>query len=307
MENIENSVMDIAIAPLRYKIEKKLQAAELVSKDDRNFDRVLPLEQQPALAQLREYNEDLVNCVEVSVLAFVKIGYLLNQIRLSNTYRYVQDVGLKGYTSFYKFCEDVYRLPKKTVQRFIDVNVRYCGNGPDFIVKGAERYSFRQLAELSSFKNGLDGKVPPTASVREIEKLRKYYASRDWEVSTRTTWKDDLETYIQEQAEVSKFTRDRVKKFAFESGPETRVKKEGVVNSGVSSKPESSPAQQPKNAYKEYDVLLEFLDQSLKKLETLRGKCPSLSKQWDDVYTVLQVQAQELRAKKSRDQFTGFD
>lgn len=307
MENVENSVMDIAIAPLRYKIESKLKAAELVSKNDvGHFDRVLPLESQPMLAQLREWNDSIVACVQTSVLCFVQLGYLLNQVKLSNSYRYVQDKGLQGYTSFFKFCADVYGLSKKTVQRLIAVNVRYCGNGPDFIVKGAERYSFRQLAELASFKNGLDGKVPPKASVRDIEKLYAYYSSREWEVSNATTWQEDLAAYSDERSAESKRERDRVKKFAFESGPETRQFDTKGVESKTLSGPENSVIERPKNAYKEYDLFLEFVDQSAKKLEELRKKCPDLVSEIDDISELFALKGKAIRALKSRLQFSGF-
>ena len=300
MENIESSVMDVAIAPLRYKIEKKLKAAELVSKNEvGHFDRVLPLESEPALAQLREWNDGIVACVQTSVLCFVQLGYLLNQVKLSNTYRYVQDKGLQGYTSFFKYCEDVYGLSKKTVQRLISVNVRYCGNGPDFIVKGAERYSFRQLAELSTFKNGLDGKVSPKASVREIEKLYAYYSSREWEVPQNTTWEEDLAVYCDERASESKRERERVKKFAFESGPETRGSVRGTNE-------DSSGPIRPKNAYQEYDLFLEFCDQSGKKLEELRKKCPVLESEINEISELLNFKGKSVRVIKSRLQFSGF-
>ena len=300
MENVENSVMDIAIAPLRYKLESKLKAAELVSKNDvGHFDRVLPLESQPMLAQLREWNDGIVSCVQTSVLCFVQLGYLLNQVKLSNSYRYVQDKGLQGYTSFFKFCADVYGLSKKTVQRLIAVNVRYCGNGPDFIVKGAERYSFRQLAELASFKNGLDGKVPPKASVRDIEKLYAYYSSREWEVSNATTWQEDLAAYSDERAAESKRERDRIKKFAFESGPETRGSVKGINE-------DLSGSVRPKNAYQEYDLFLEFVDQSGKKLEELRKKCPDLISEIDEISEFLALKGKAVRVVKSRLQFSGF-
>ena len=300
MENVENSVMDIAIAPLRYKIESKLKAAELVSKNDvGHFDRVLPLESQPMLAQLREWNDSIVACVQTSVLCFVQLGYLLNQVKLSNSYRYVQDKGLQGYTSFFKFCADVYGLSKKTVQRLIAVNVRYCGNGPDFIVKGAERYSFRQLAELSTFKNGLDGKVSPKASVRDIEKLYAYYSSHEWEVPQNTTWEEDLAVYCDERATESKRERDRIKKFSFESGPETRGSVKGINE-------DSSGSVRPKNAYQEYDLFLEFVDQSGKKLEELRKKCPDLISEIDEISEFLALKGKAVRVIKSRLQFSGF-
>lgn len=307
MENIETSVSDVALAPFQYRLLNKLAPAELVSKDDRVFDRVLPLESVPALGQLRELNEDFISCVQVSVQAFVRIGYILNQIRLNNLYRYVKDVGLKGYTSFFKYCEDWYGLSKKTVQRYIDVNVRYCGNGPEFIVKGAERYSFRQLAELSSFQNGLDGKIPPKASVRDIEKLRKYYSSRGWEVSFDTTWEKDLESYVAEQAEEAKYSRERIKKFSFESGPERRSNEREKSITKSSSSVAGKVVERPKNAHKEYDQLLAILDQTVKSLTELRPKSLNLSSDIDEMVSILEDKAKILRVQKSCDLFTGFD
>lgn len=301
MDTVESNVLDLAIGPLTVRLKKNLKAAELVKKNDvGQFDRLLPIEVVPAFRRLEEYNEDLITCVQVATQSFVRVGYILNEIKKSNVYRYALETGKQGYTSFYKFCEDVYGLSKKTVQRLIAVNVRYCDSGPDFVVDGVERFSFRQLSIMSTFNNNLDCKVLPELTTREIEKLGKYYAMKKWEVSSATTCKQDLQIYAEICADESKRERERIKNFSFESGPETRLKRNETTSIDEISKSEFSIKGKPKNSFKGQDLFLEEIDQTVKRLQGLLPKCPECRSEIEACIAFMSEKGAAMRAVKSR-------
>lgn len=301
METVESDVMGLAIGPLAVKLKKNLKAAELVKKNDvGQFVRLLPIESVPEFRRLQDYNEEIFTCVQVATQSFVTIGYILNEIQKSNVYRYALEKGVQGYTSFYNFCEDVYGLKKKTVQRLIAINVRYCDSGPDFTVKGVERFSFRQLAIMATFKNGLDRKVLPELSTRDIEKLAAYYSKKDWVSLPDTSCKQDLLAYAAMCSEESKQERERVKKFSFESGPETRKKRNETATVAETSKPEFSLTGKPKNSFKGYDMYLEELDQTVRRLQGLLVKCPECRTSIEASIAYLSAQAAAVRSEKSR-------
>lgn len=301
MDTVESNVLDLAIGPLTVRLKTNLKAAELVKKNDvGQFDRLLPIEVVPAFRRLQEYNDDLITCVEVATQSFVRVGYILNEIKKSNVYRYALETGKQGYTSFYKFCEDVYGLSKKTVQRLIAVNVRYCDSGPDFVVEGVERFSFRQLSIMSTFNNNLDRKVLPELTTREIEKLSKYYAMRNWEVSSDTTCKQDLIAYTNICAAQSKHDRERIKSFSFESGPETRLKRNETATVAEVSKSDFSIKGTPKNSFKGQDLFLQEIDQTVKRLQGLLSKCPECRSDIEACIAFLSEKGVAVRAEKSR-------
>ena len=175
-------------------------------------------------------------------------GYYLNQIKKRGLYLYCVETGLQGYTNFFKFCEDKLGVPTTTAQRLILINDRFCG-GTHTLPDKFYKYGSSKLALMATFQNGLEGKIAPVTSVKDIEKLHKFYASHGWNVDLETTWKDDLETYRREEVEKRKAKRARLNK-PFES---------------VRTEAEKTREKIPRGFY----TYTKFLDQTINRLKDL--------------------------------------
>ncbi|MBQ5926644.1 MAG: hypothetical protein IIX01_01820, partial [Clostridia bacterium] len=181
----------------------ELEMASLIQREGEvQFTRYLPLEMptkvEPQFEQLRSMTKSFVRCAERIQTDFVLCGYYLNQIKKRGLYLYCVETGLQGYTNFFKFCEDKLGVPTTTAQRLILINDRFCG-GTHTLPDKFYKYGSSKLALMATFQNGLEGKIAPVTSVKDIEKLHKFYASHGWNVDLETTWKDDLETYRREE------------------------------------------------------------------------------------------------------------
>ena len=275
-----------------------LEAASLVSRyENSEFERVLPLEAQPAIATAEELSRELLKTVYVIASRFVKMGYILGEIKRTGCYRYVREVGEQGYQSFYKFCKDFYGLSDTDVKRLVLINERFCDCGMSLVDPAYERFSMSQLAEMASYKAGLEAKLPPACSVRKMARLRRYYSSLDWKVSPKTTWQEDLAKCEHWEQDEEKRKRDKLKKFKFEKGEETRQRQ-----SGKSSVKQGKAV----NVFKDYDAFLLASDQSAELFKDAEKKCPALAPYIAEILTVLSKTGQEVRAAKSREIFADF-
>ena len=120
--------------------------------------------------------------------------------------------------------------PKKTLarllsymtQRVIDINEHFCKNGPEIPVR-YENYGASKLAIMATFKNGLEKKLNPSVTVRQLEKLKKYYSKHGWNVNLNTKWTDDLSQFDEEVRQERLLKSKRLKEVKFVSAKEEAV------------------------------------------------------------------------------------
>lgn len=288
MDDLLQNVLDAKIKAL-YPAKYVQHAGQI------QFEAVLPLESEPKLRQLEMYVENIKKDVVRIDQSFVRIGFWLNEIQRNHLYRYPIETGMQGYTSFFRFCEEQLGFSKTTAQRLIGINNRFCG-GTHVLQKDCERFSLSQLGIMSTFKNGLEHKLTPEVSVRNMEKLYKYYSSHDWEASRETTCWEDLQAYKDEEAESQKQKAARLVKFKFEDKEATRLRQSG------GGKP--SKTAKEKNAYQTFDDLLLFLDQTFYKAKELAGSDETYRRELEPVLAVLQERSNALRKAKSESIFS---
>ena len=161
MDDLLQNVLDAKIKAL-YPAKYVQHAGQI------QFEAVLPLESEPKLRQLERYVENIKKDVVRIDQSFVRIGFWLNEIQRNHLYRYPIETGMQGYTSFFRFCEEQLGFSKTTAQRLIGINNRFCG-GTHVLQKDCERFSLSQLGIMSTFKNGLEHKLTPEVSVRNME------------------------------------------------------------------------------------------------------------------------------------------
>ena len=124
------------------------------------FEQVLPLEAEPKTSTLIHYTKQYFRCTNQIADAFIRAGYFLNLIKREELYRYAQDEGLQGYTSFYKFCETCLGTPKTTAIRLMAINTRFCNNQP-VLPETYQRFTASKLGIMAMFQNGLEAKLTP--------------------------------------------------------------------------------------------------------------------------------------------------
>lgn len=235
--------------------KKKMQPASIIPmENDVQFQRVLPLEMptvvEPLFCELKRYVGNFRRCAERIQDDFVLCGYYLNHIKRNGLYRYCIEEGLQGYTNFYKFCEDVLGVATTTAKRLISINEHFCKNQPK-IPDTYKRFGASKLAIMATFKNGLEEKMRPAVTTRQLEKLQKYYSARDWNVNLDTTYIDDLKQYEKMQEENRLAKSRRLKEKTFEP-VETETKTKGYVS----------------DSYKAYT---KFFDETLQRVATLNA------------------------------------
>lgn len=235
--------------------KKKLVPASIVQKEgDLQFTKYLPIEQaemvQPKFDGLVHYVDQLYRHGKRIQQDFIRCGYFLNLIKREGLYRYCVEEGSQGYTNFYRFCEDKLGISQKTAQRLVSINVHFCGN--DVVLPEAyEKYSASKLAIMSTFKNGLEGKMDPSVTVATLMKLSKYYASHDWEVDLDTTWREDLKAFEDEKVEAAKHKSQYLRGRKFKS-----------------AKSEDGPKRYVSDEYK---AVTRFLDQTMEELAKIKN------------------------------------
>lgn len=213
---------------------KYMTPAVIIQKEgDLQFTKYLPLEQatqvQPKFDKLCHYVGALERYVGKIQADFVRCGYFLNLIKREGLYRYCVDEGQQGYTNFYRFCERVMGISQKTAQRLIAINEHFCRN--DFELPDAyKKYGASKLAIMATFKNGLEGKIDPSITVRDLQRLQKYYAAHEWNVSLDTTWRQDLKKFEDEKVEAAQRKSGYLRNRKFKSAKEEDKKKKKLVS-----------------------------------------------------------------------------
>ena len=235
--------------------KKNIAAASVIQLEgETQFVKYLPLEMSskvyPYFDELKRHIGNFDRCVKRIQDDFILCGYFLNCIRLNGLYRYCIQEGLQGYTNFYTFCEDIMGISTTTVKRLILINSRFCKN-TDKLPEAYKRFSASKLAIMATFENGLEGKLQPSVTTRQLEKLRKYYSSHEWNVNIDTTWHDDLDKFEIEQEQKRLAKSARLKENVFQ--PIENVKK----STGVIS-----------DTYKAYT---KFFDDTLQEVDKLKN------------------------------------
>ena len=213
---------------------KKMQPASIVQLEgELQFTRYLPLEipikVMPSFTDLQRYVRDFDNCVKRVQDDFILCGYFLNLIKRNGLFRYCIQEGLQGYTNFYTFCEEVLGVATTTGKRLIAINEHFCANGHK-LPEVYQKYGASKLAIMATFENGLEGKMQPNVTVRQLDKLRKYYSSHEWNVSLDTTWRDDLKKYEEEKEHERLLKSTRLTERKFEPVKQQDEKKKGMIS-----------------------------------------------------------------------------
>lgn len=182
---------------------REMQPASIVQLEgDVQFTRYLPLEMPKQVAP--KFDSLVLNvkgverCIKRIQDDFILCGYYLGVIKRKGLYRYCIQEGLQGYTNFYTFSSEVLGISETTAKRMIGINERFCKCGRE-LPEAYKAYGSSKLAIMCTFENALEGKLTPQVSVRDLEKLRKYYVSHEWHVNLDTTWQQDLATYKMEE------------------------------------------------------------------------------------------------------------
>lgn len=214
--------------------KQKMQPANIVQLEgDLQFTKYLPLEVPtkvvPKFEDLQRYVNDFGRCVKRIQDDFILCGYFLNLIKREGLYRYCVEQGLLGYTNFYKFCEEKLGVAETTAKRLIAINGHFCKNGMELPQK-YKQYGASKLAIMATFENGLEGKLQPTVTVKQLDKLKKYYSSHEWHVDMQTSWRDDLKKFETEQEENRLLKSARLIERKFEPAKETDGKRKGLVS-----------------------------------------------------------------------------
>lgn len=274
---------DIIETFVRTKL-KDIQPARYVQHEGQiQFEEVLPLESEPKASKLEHYRNQYIRCANQICESFIRAGYFLNLIKREELYRYAQDEGLQGYTSFYKFCEEYLGTPKTTAIRLMSINTRFCGNQP-ILPETYKRFTASQLGIMATFQNGLEGKLTPDATCDQLNKLSKYYSLKGWEVDLATTWREDLsayEEYVKEQ----------------------RFYKKRYLNKKFTSVTDELPPERPKEKEtpglisKKYDAYIKFCERTKEQILVLR-KTSGYTVGLDELESQITVMMKEAEASQ---------
>ena len=275
------SSYDVIETLVTVKLKYMTPALIIQKEGEIQFTKYLPLEQgtrvQPKFDKLCHYVESVERCASKMQSDFVRCGYFLNLIRRESLYRYCVDEGQQGYTNFYRFCEDKIGVSQKTAQRLISINEHFCGNDFELPIQ-YQKFGSSKLAIMATFKNGLEGKLDPSVTVRDLQKLHKYYASVDWKVDLHTTWRQDLRKFEEEKQDKVKAKNRYLHVNKFRSAKEEDEKPMKLV---------SNP----------YKATTRFFDQTLESLNELEnGKNKKFQPIYDELKNVLRrMQSEVLR------------
>ena len=145
------------------------------------------------------------------------IGWALKEMLDERLYNYVKrkdSYSLHGYTSFYKFVSEIYGIKERTAKRMVAVAREFCLASDPTSVREDQlkdlpvcqlkleyiNYSYSQLAELLAIEEQYRPRLPVSASVRDMQKIGKLYAS-GYVPKRSDTYKDDLEVYKERKKE----------------------------------------------------------------------------------------------------------
>lgn len=123
------------------------------------------------------------------------LGCCLREILDNKLYHYIvrKDVyTVCGYSSFYKFCKEVYGLKERTAKRMVAVAREFCGLDGGVKIEYLN-YSYSQLSELLSIEEKYRPRITVSCSVRDIRALGKYY--KDNVPNEKKSVLDDLEDW----------------------------------------------------------------------------------------------------------------
>ena len=257
---------------------------------DLQFTKFLPLEVaskvEPKFTDLQRYVKNVDRCVERIQSNFILCGYFLNLIKREGLYRYCIEQGLQGYTNFYKFCETVLGIAETTAKRLIAINEHFCNNGAELPI-AYQKYTASKLAIMATFENGLEGKLQPHVTTRQLDKLKKYYASHDWQVSLDSTWLDDLKKAEAEQQNSRLLKSARLIEQKFEPAKETDGKPKGLVS----------------DPYKTYT---RFFDEALRMVAGLHSNNARFAPIMEELEDVLKRLQGEVLKMQSNDMMDGL-
>lgn len=277
------------IETLVAKAKKDIQPASIVQLEgETQFTRYLPLEihksVSPKFEALKRYIKDFDRCAKRIQDDFILCGYFLNLIKREGLYRYCIEEGLQGYTNFYTFCEDVLGVATTTAKRLIAINEHFCKNEAT-LPEAYQKYGASKLAVMATFKNGLEGKLQPSVTARQLDKLRKYYTLHEWNVKLDTTWREDLKKFEEEQE------RDRLLKSTRLIERKFEAVKEANKPKGLISDP--------------YKTYTRFFDETLRTVAGLRSekatKFTPIVKELEEVLKRLQGEVLKMQSNDMLD------
>ena len=193
---------------------------------------------------------------------------------------------MQGYTNFYKFCEEKLGVATTTVKRLIAINGHFCKNGSKLPPK-YQQYGASKLAIMATFENGLEGKLQPAVTIKQLDKLKKYYSSHEWHVDMQTSWRDDLKKFETEQEENRLLKSARLLERKFEPAKETAGKPKGLVS----------------DPYKAYT---RFFDETLRTVAGLHSENTQLAPIVQELESVLKRLQGEVLKMQSNDMLDGL-
>ena len=271
--------------------KRKMQPASIVQLEgELQFTKFLPLEMptkvEPKFEDLQRYVNDFGRCVKRIQDDFIICGYFLNLIKREGLYRYCIEEGLQGYTNFYNFCENVLGVSTTTAKRLISINGHFCKNGTSLPL-AYKKYGASKLAIMATFENGLECKLQPQVTTRELEKLKQYYSSHEWQVDRNTTWRDDLRKFEEERQENRLLKSARLIERKFEPVKETDNKPQGFVS----------------DPYKKYT---RFFDETLRAVTDLHSNNTRFAPIVQELESVLKRLQGEVLKMQSNDMLDGL-
>ena len=134
---------------------------------------------------------------------YIAIGVALLQIKRDKLYYYVAPKykGGCGYSSFKKFCQEVFGLSGTTAQRLVRVAEEFCGMDGGIRVEYVN-FSYSQLSEMLSIDEKYRPRITTSCSTRDIRRLSELY--KDYVPAPDTSVEADLtrwrEIHAEEQA-----------------------------------------------------------------------------------------------------------
>lgn len=155
------------------------------------------------------------------------IGFALLEIKRDKLYCYVapKDKGGCGYSSFKKFCKEVFGLPESTSAKMVRVAEQFCEDDGN-VKLGFHRFSYSQLAEMLSIEPAHRVRIGANLSCRDIRHLGELY--KTYPPKEETSVEADLarwrEIHAEEQA------KKNAKKNSLTFIPAQQTKNEGSTS-----------------------------------------------------------------------------
>ena len=230
----------------------EFQRAEWHQEEDTGYvvrtDKQLASQMFERFLELRSTMQSVQEDVKQRCVLF---GWCLKEMQETKLYQYVcrktDGFGVNsntGYTSFYKFCKDVFGIKDRTAQRMVSIAKTFCGHsnydefnqvqhvGVDFEFTN---FSYSQLGALLYVDEKYRMRIPATCSKRNIEKLGQLYKS--YVPSADTTYEDDLAEYKRRKDEEKAKKTAELNRLTFipaQKLPPVAVSKSSVSSSNFS-------------------------------------------------------------------------